>query len=341
MDPLIRLSGREDLLFVAPHAPAPLTAAEAFVTDEPAIRAELADRVADWHDLGTDAALAAAVERAGCQGLRPTVPRAVVDLNRGWRGRAEQAETLFGKGAIDGWVRGNLVDGAEAALERYWRGAIAGIREASRSARAVIELHSYGDLGSTYDRLAGGRPMVRSEAAVVHGAPWATAFPIGLSRLIPANLRGASFGTEVRVGEALAAHRIRLGPSPYPAQLPWTVSARFLADRWFRWLGRTGRLPAEVADRLADLTWTDELAPEVDAVVAAGSDDGDWPGVAALAARIGAWSHDGAALVEAFAVEDGSYTVGVELRIDLKDRGAEFGAAVADAVAPENSSRAL
>jgi hypothetical protein len=177
---------------------------------------------------------------------------------------------------------------------------------------------------------AGGRPLRRSEAAVVHGAPWGTAFPVGVSRLIPANLRGTSFDIEARVGRALESHRIRLGPSPYPPLLPWTVSARFLADRWFRWLGRTGRLPEEVAARLSDLAWTDEQHPEVD--LAATAARPEWDGVHELARVIGAWSHEGADLADAFLHEEGVFTVGIELRIDLRDRAADFGEAVADAL---------
>lgn len=332
MNTLVHLPGGPDLLFVAPHAPAPLEAAFPFVHETPEIRAELADRVADWHDLGTDEALAAAVARSGSTGLRPTLPRAVMDLNRGWRGRVEERETLFGKGAVDAWVGTNLNDGALPQLEAWYRSAQAGIRAAAREARALVELHSYGDLGSTYDRMAGGRPQLRAEAAVVHGAPWATAFPVGLSRLIPANLRGTPWPVEVKVGTALRERGIRLGQSPYPSLLPWTVSARFLAERWFGWLGRTGQLSVAVADRLADLAWTDEQALEVDAAATGAPGNPEWPGVAELAARIGAWSHDGARLADTFADEDGSFTLGVELRIDLRDRAAAFGEAIADAL---------
>lgn len=330
METLIRLPGRPDLLFVAPHAPAPLEAAFPFVADSPEVKAELAERVADWHDLGTEVALEAAVARSGCAGVRPTLPRAVMDLNRGWRGRAEEKETLFGKGAVDAWVTANLREGGLAQLESWYRDAQAGIRAAAREARGLVEIHSYGDLGSTYDRLAGGRPQLRSEAAIVHGAPWATAFPVGLARLIPANLRGTSWPLESRVGTALAEQGIRLGPSPYPALLPWNVSARFLAERWFAWLGRTGALPADTAARLADLAWLDEQAPAVDAA-ATGASPEAWPGVAELAAQIGAWSHDGARLADRFAEEDGSFALGIELRIDLRDRAAAFGEAIASA----------
>jgi len=48
----------------------------------------------------------------------------------------------------------------------------------------------YGDLGSTYDLQNGGRPLRRSEAAVVVSTPWASQQPVGLARLLPGDLRG-------------------------------------------------------------------------------------------------------------------------------------------------------
>jgi hypothetical protein len=320
LTPWVVRDGRAGALFVAPHAYVPLETATPLIRPDPAVQAELADRIADWHDLGTLEALDAATARAGSPGLRPTLPRGLVDLNRGWRPRTEATETLFGKGALDAWTRTNLAEGADAALEGWYRSAMSGVREAAQGARVLVELHSYGDLGSTYDRNAGGRPMLRSEASVVHGAPWASAFPVGISRWIPANLRGTPWALEARLGAALDAHGITLGPSPYPIQLPWTISARFLAERWFRWLGRTGRLPAATADALVDRAWTDELS------------DGALDGTDALVAEIGAWSHTGAELAAAFRREDGSATLGVELRIDLRDRAGAFGDAVAEAV---------
>lgn len=317
---LPRTTGGATALFVAPHAPCDLAGAAALVRDDPELQRVLAERVADWHDLGSDVALDAATRRSGQAGLRPRMPRGVVDLNRGWRGREEEVETLFGKGALDQWVRANLVPGAEAKLEAWYRAAMGEIRAAATEVRVLVELHSYGDLGSTYDRDAGGRPMRRSEAAIVHGAPWATAFPVGLSRFVPANLRGTPWALEARVGEALADRGIAVGPSPYPTLLPWTVSARFLAERWFRWLGRTDRLPRELASRLAELAWTDEQAEVED------------PALARLTEVIGSWTHDGARLADAFNAEDGSAVLGVELRVDLIRHAAGFGEAVADAL---------
>ncbi len=328
---MITTPGEPGVLFLAPHAPAPLEAAVPFVVDDPAVQKELAERVADWHDPGTDRALAGATARSGHRGLRQSLPRGLVDLNRGWRGRPEEKETLFGKGALDQWVRVHLREGAEEQLHAWYRSAMAEIRAAARGCRALVELHSYGDLGSTYDRLAGGRPNRRSEVSVVHGAPWASAFPVGLSRLIPASLRGTPWRVEGALGHRLADHHLTLGPSPYPQVLPWTVSGRFLAERWFRWLGARGVLETEVVERLSDLAWTDEQSGEVDAAATGRPTELPWPGVADLAARLGAWSHEGGELGDAFMAETGTFTLGVELRMDRIDRAEAFGAAVAEA----------
>ena len=55
---------------------------------------------------------------------------------------------------------------------------------------AWSSFQGYGDLGSTYDLQNGGRPLRRSEAAVVVSTPWATQQPVGLARLLPGDLRG-------------------------------------------------------------------------------------------------------------------------------------------------------
>src|SRR5436190_17283505 len=116
------------IVLVAPHAPAPLGDLAGAFLDAPEVQRELAHRIAEWHDEGSDVALEAAAARADAIGLRPTVPRGVVDLNRGWRGRAEATETLFGKGALDGWVRANLRPGGEQRLEAGYRSALRQIR---------------------------------------------------------------------------------------------------------------------------------------------------------------------------------------------------------------------
>jgi hypothetical protein len=318
MRSLVHLRGRSGVLFVAPHAVAPLEAAADLVLAGADVQRELALRIADWHDLGTLEALDAATARSGYTGLRPSLPRGLVDLNRSWRGRAEERESLLGKSAVDQWVRQHLRPGAESTIAAWYRAAMAEVRAAAREASGLVELHSYGDLGSTYDRQAGGRPVCRAEVAVVHGAPWVTAYPVGLSRLLPANLRGTPWRIEARVGAALVRRGLTPAPGPYPAQLPWTLSARFLAERWFRWLGRTARLPVETAERLADLAWTDELA-EVE------QDD-----TRALARALDAWTHEGSRLAETFSAEEGSFTLGIELRNDRLADAAAFGEAVAE-----------
>jgi hypothetical protein len=326
---LLRTEGGGPVVLVAPHARAPLAAAARLVTSEPKIQADFAARVEDWHDEGSGEALAAAAQVLGAVSLRPALPRALADLNRGWAGRIETVETLFGKGAVDAWVRGNLVPGALDALERYWRGAMAELRAACVDARALVELHSYGDLGSTYDREGGGRPVRRPACAIIHGAPWASARPVGISRLIPANLRGTPWRIEGRVGDALALAGFEPGPSPYPTLLPWNLSARFLADRWFRWLGATGRLPADTAEALTDRCWGNEQDPAIDEAIDGGT---GLAGVAPLAAQLGAWSHDGPALADRFALETGVFTLGVELRIDRVADAPAFGKAVGEAL---------
>ncbi|MEZ4237268.1 MAG: hypothetical protein R3F59_14185 [Myxococcota bacterium] len=223
---------------------------------------------------------------------------------------------------------------ARPSLEAYYRGAFAAIREASAEARGLVELHSYGDLGSTYDKQAGGRPVRRPAAAIVHGGPWATPFPVGLARLVPGDLRGLPWAVEVRVEAALGEAGFPPGPSPYPTLLPWTVSSRFLAARWFAWLGRTGRLPGPTAQRLAALAWTDEQHPVLDAALAGELEaERELPGLRALGDEIGAWSHQGAELGDRFLAESGCVSFGVEMRYDLRQRAGAFGEAVARAVA--------
>lgn len=327
---LLTTAGAAPVVLIAPHATAPLDAARPFV--DPADHEALAAHVAEWHDAGSGRALAAAAEALGATALKSPLPRGLVDLNRGWRGRVEAKETLFGKGALDAWSAAHLRPGAREALEGWYRAAIGEIAHAAEGARGFVELHSYGDLGSTYDRLAGGRPVRRAEAAVVAATPWATAHPVGLARLIPGDLRGTPWGLEREVGDALAVAGLRIGPHPYPAQGPWALSTRFLAARWFAWLGRTDRLPTPTATRLAQLAWHDEQDAEVDTVAAGGPEPAHLAGVARLAATIGEWSHDGPGLGDAFLREDGSFTLVVELRNDRVERAAAFGEAVAHGI---------
>lgn len=327
------IPGTGPALWVAPHAPAHVSDPARWVRDEPAVQAAFAERVADWHDGGTDASLRGATTTSGWAGLRPTLPRGLVDLNRPWKGREEAQETLFGKGALDQWTRGALRPGVADEVEAWHRAALDRIAAASAGCRGLVELHSYGDLGSTYDRLAGGRPVRRSEVSVIPSTPWNTMRPVGLAQLVPADLRGTSRALERRVEDEVAAIGLTLGPSPYPPMSPWALSVRFLAARWFRWLARDGVLPADTADALARLAWVDEQNALVEEVASGRvAEPPSLRGVAELARAIGAWSHEGARLGDRFLAEDRSFTLVVELRIDLVERSEAFGAAVARAV---------
>ena len=316
---LVEVSGRNDVVFTAPHGHADFAMAAPFVDPDPAAQAELEARVAEWHDEGSREALHAAATATGRVGLRPVLPRGLMDLNRGWKGRVEAKETLFGKGALDAWAKGHLVAGAESALETWYRAALLEVRRASEGARGLVELHSYGDLGSTYDKQAGGRPVRRSEAAIIPATPWASAYPVGLARFLPGDLRGSDWALDRRVGDALGDAGLRVGPHPYPAQGPWTLSIRFLAARWFRWLGDTGRVGKDTADALIDRAWTDEQSE-------------DAPGSADLAREMGAWSHAPGDLGARFREETGVFTLVAELRVDLVHKAEDFGRAVASAV---------
>ena len=335
---LTRILGSERVVFVAPHAIAPVAAALPFVYfggtegESSPVQRELAERVDTWHDMGTAEALDAATAEIGALGLRPTLPRGLIDLNRGWKGRVEEKETLFGKGALDAWVRARLSPGAEGALEAWYRGAMLELRDATASSMGLVELHSYGDLGSTYDMAAGGRPIRRSASCVVRGSPWNTPFPVGVARLIPASLAGSSWELESKVARELSPIGIALGPSPYPQLLPWNLTARFLAARWFRWLGEIGRIPSETAENLATLAWVDEQAAAVDLAVTSGADSPGLVGSSALAAELTAWRHTGAELGDQFLAETGVFVLGMELRIDLVSRASLWGAAIARAV---------
>lgn len=328
------IPGDGPCLWVAPHAPATVPDEVGWVRDDPALRTAFAERVAGWHDGGTDEVLVGATRATGWRGLRPTLPRGLVDLNRPWKGREEVQETLFGKGALDRWTRDALRPGVSELVEDWHRRALSTIASASGGCRGLAELHSYGDLGSTYDRLAGGRPVRRSEVALIDSTPWNTGRPVGLSQLVPADLRGTPRALERRIEDAVGAIGLTVGPSPYPPVSPWAISVRFLAARWFRWLATAGELPATTADHLAGLAWVDEQNTTVDEVAAGRqAEPAELAGVRALAERIHAWSHDGARLGDRFLRESGTFTVVAELRIDLVDRSEAFGEAVARAVA--------
>ncbi|CAE8709720.1 unnamed protein product, partial [Polarella glacialis] len=321
------------VLLVAPHAPAELSAAAAFVDDTDAVQAALAEHVENWHDLGSGVALQAAAALLRAPALWPILPRGLMDLNRGWQGRAEEQESLFGKGALDEWVASHLKEGAGPVLQDWYRASLAQIRTAAGEAgvRGFVEIHSYGDLGSTYDRRCGGRPVRRAEAAIVCATPWATAYPVGLARLLPGDLRGTPWSLQQQLGEALGRHGFELGPSPYPAQGPWCLSARFLAARWFEWLGRQGQLPAETAAHLAELAWTDEHDAAMEA--AATGRAPELPpllGVRSLASSMAEWSHEAGRLGDAFVRGSSCFTLVVEMRNDREAESGLFGQAVAE-----------
>lgn len=329
--PLHTIAGAGPVLLIAPHATAPLAAAQPFVHDAPDVQAQLAAHIAEWHDAGSGEAMAAAAAQLGAPGLRPVLPRGLMDLNRGWKGRVEAKETLFGKGALDAWASANLRDGARPVLEGWYRAALGQIRSHSEGMRGFVEVHSYGDLGSTYDKLAGGRPVRRPEASIITATPWASAYPVGLARLLPGDLRGTPWPLERAVTDALQSAGFRTGPGPYPTQGPWALSTRFLAARWFGWLGDKGQLPAATVETLTNLAWTDEQDPQLEAIATGESLEAPgWHGVRDLAKAMGAWSHDAGNQGAQFLQQAGAFTLVVELRLDRVPDAEAFGVAVAE-----------
>ena len=129
--------GGAPVLLVAPHATSPLGAAAGCFVATDDVQAALRARVADWHDEGSGEAMIAAADVLGAPGAHPTLPRGVLDLNRGWKGRAEAKETLFGKGALDAWTVANLIPGAEGDLELWYREALGQLAGASAGARGM------------------------------------------------------------------------------------------------------------------------------------------------------------------------------------------------------------
>ena len=185
------------------------------------------------------------------------------------------------------------------------------LRQSSRNSRGFVEIHSYGDLGSTYDRQNGGRPLRRSEAAVVLSTPWATQRPVGLARLLPGDLRGTPKVLERILDLELEKQGFKLGPSPYPIQGPWAISTRFLAACWFRWLAEKGHLPQETAEHMAMLAWVNEHDSEAEAV-ATGKvpEHGKFRGIRDLAVKMGEWSHAASNLGEVFQEEGQEFHLG-------------------------------
>ena len=60
----------------------------------------MAEEIDEWHDYGSGEAFEACCNKLGAPGFRPVLPRGLLDLNRGWKGREEEKETLFSKGAV-------------------------------------------------------------------------------------------------------------------------------------------------------------------------------------------------------------------------------------------------
>ncbi|CAK9045592.1 unnamed protein product [Durusdinium trenchii] len=337
--PLQRREGGADrapVLLVAPHATAELDTVASFVAGWPENRPEVAEEMNEWHDEGSGEAFEVCCTQLQAPGFRPILPRGLMDLNRGWLGRTEEAETLFGKGALSAWSKEHLKVGASELLETWYRNALHEIRMASELGHGMVEIHSYGDLGSTYDRLRGGRPLRRSEAAVVLSTPWATQLPVGLARLLPGDLRGTPKALERLVDEELERAGFHLGPSPYPAQGPWALSTRFLAARWFRWLAQKGHLPSATAEHLVTLAWCNEHDAETEQVATgqldARNDHSRLQGVRELALRMGDWSHAASQLGDEFCKEAGCFTLVIEMRCDLVKSAEAFGTAIAEAL---------
>ena len=247
--------------------------------------------------------------------------------------RLPLCRTLFGKGALSTWAQQHIKSGGVEALESWYRAALSSIRTASTDRRGFVEIHSFGDLGSTYDRENGGRPVRRAQAAIVHSTPWATQFPVGLARLFPGDLRGTPKRLERLLDQHLEDCGFLLGPSPYPAQGPWALSTRFLASRWFLWLGQKGHIPPETASHLATLAWEDEHDPETEDVATGNAQETTkLRGVQKLAAMMSEWSHQPGELGNKFGAETRCFTLVVEMRCDRLDNAELFGQAVARAL---------
>ncbi len=174
--------------------------------------------------------------------------------------------------------------------------------------------------------------MRRAAVAIVDSVPWRTARPVGLARLIPGDLRGLPWSLHRRIGDELATAGLPLGPHPYPSQAPWTLSGRYLTERWFQWLGATGRLPAATAARLGDLAWSDEQHPDLDRAID-GAAVPDLVGLGNVAEITLAWDARASRLAEQFLAETGAFATTVELRLDLIGQAEAVGTAVARAVA--------
>ena len=145
---------------------------------------------------------------------------------------------------------------------------------------------------------------------------------------------------ERALDQCLEKNGFKLGPSPYPTQGPWALSTRFLASRWFLWLGEKHHLPKEAAEHLASLAWQDEHDPEMEAVATGKveANSGKLLGVRELAVMMSEWSHRPGDLGDTFGRETRYFTLVVEMRCDRTDDAESFGQAVAKAVSAHLAS---
>lgn len=110
------------------------------------------------------------------------------------------------------------------------------------------------------------------------------------------------------------------------------MSCRFLASRWFRWLGATGQLPEATCHHLEELAWSNEQDERLEAVLVKGSEaPEELRGVQDLARRMSDWSHTASSMGKAF-LASGSFTLVLEMRCDRAKDAEDFGAAVAEAL---------
>jgi hypothetical protein len=315
----VRIDGSADTVVAAPHADGdPHRAATWFADDDPTWRSAW---FAEWDESGAGVAADAAARRLGARSISPALPRSVLDMGRPWAG-APGDETLMGKGALDGQTKARLSPDGVARARIAYDGAIAEVRAATSAAHGWIEAHEYGVGGSTYDVARGVRPFRRPEVAVVSEvAPWSTATPTGLACLIPADLRPTPWALRHGVEAQLAARGFRPGPSPYP-DAPWSLGARFVAERYLAWRCRVDGVDPQP---WRDLAWGDPNAPAPDAVYAA-----------ELARRAATLPER---LADRFHDEDPCFVLVVELRIDLRARADAFGDAIAEGAAQWQRAR--
>lgn len=323
------------ILCIAPHAIVPtdgrvLDLVREDLRDDPRVMEE----AREWEEAGVIEARDAMNGALGgaSTGIPrlPRLPRWICDLNRPWSGRAGEEQSLLGKPAVPLGVRGWLREGALDDIHALYAADLEEARHLAAQARGIVEPHSFGALGSTFDAAGRGRPVARPATAIIVGAPWRTAHPTGLARFIAPTLDATPWPLQVAVGDALDAAGLTPGLNPYGSLLPWGLSMRALAAEWFRYLAESGALPADTARRLEDLAWGDVFDPMLDA------DEPGLEGAAGLRDRLERWGTEGAELVQGFrATRPGWFILAVELREDIARAGggADFGRALARGVA--------